>query len=366
MKRIFTLLIVVCLLLCACGSAQESPDTSATQTDPVTEASTEATTEATTAESTPASVYRHPLTGQVLDAPYTGRPTAIVINNIKAALPQHGISNADMLYEVETEGGITRMLAVFTDFTKAGSIGPIRSARTYFNNIVASYDIPLVHCGGSAPAIKGRYDKTQCLEKWDHIDQASNGSYFYRDTARRQQGYALEHTLFTTGEDMIKVLAAKKFNTVTDGGVNYGLQFSDEVSISGESANEVTVTFLGKKKTSFTYDAATGLYKASQYNQKHIDASSGDQMAYKNILVIQAKQSRINEGKYTRSYYDMIGEGKGYFACNGQMLSIKWVRKTVTEPFSYFMEDGTPLTLGVGTSYVAIIDTSAPAGVACQ
>lgn len=360
MKRTVTLLIALCLLLCACGSTTEVPTTSNTET---TGATTEATTEAT--ETVPA-VCRHPLTGQVLDTPYTGRPTAIVINNIKAALPQYGISKADMIYEFETEGGITRMLAIFSDLTDVGSIGPIRSARTYFNNIVASYDIPLVHCGGGSSALKGKYDRTNLLEKWDHIDQVSHGSYFYRDTQRRQQGYAYEHTLFTTGEKMINVLEKLNFNTVTEEGVSYDLQFSEDVSINGESANTVTVTFYGKKTTSFTYDAATSLYKASQYGKNHIDAVSGDQLAYKNVLVIQAKQDRIKDGKYTRSYYDMIGEGKGYFACNGQMIPIKWERKTVTEPFSYTLEDGTPLTLGVGTSYIAVIDTEAPAGVTCK
>ena len=359
MKRTVTLLLVLCLLLCACGSKAEVPETSNTET---TAATTEATTEATVSDG----VCRHPLTGQVLDAPYTGRPTAVVINNLKAAMPQSGISQADMLYEFETEGGITRMLAIFSDLTNVGSIGPIRSDRTYFNNIVSSYDIPVVHCGGGSRALKGQYDRGHTLEKWDHIDQVSYGSYFYRDTQRRQQGYAYEHTLFTTGEKLINALEKLNFNTITEEGVDYGLNFSEDVSVSGETANQITVKFHGKKETSFTYDADNGLYLASQYGNKHMDAAANKQMAYKNVLVIQAKQDRIKDGKYTRSYYDMIGEGKGYFACNGQMIPMQWSRKTVTDPFVYTMEDGTPLTLGVGTSYIAVVDTEAPAGVTCK
>lgn len=357
MKRIITLLVIVCLLLCACGT---TPDNAPETTTATTTETTPATQETTTVTEPAPVVYTHPLTGETLSAPYTGRPTAIVINNIKACLPQFGISKADMMYEIETEGGITRMLAIFTDFTDVGSIGPVRSARTYFNNVSASYDIPMVHCGGSSAAIKGRYDQSNQLPKWDHIDQMSYGSYFYRDKERRSQGYALEHTLFTTGEDMIKVLAEKKYDTATEGGVNYGLQFAEDVAVNGEAANKVTVTFRGKKKTTFTFDTATGLYKASQYGKNHVDAGAGVTMAYKNVLVLQSKQTRIDEGKYTRSYYDLVGEGKGYFACNGQLISIKWARKNVTDPFSYTMENGTPLTLGVGTSYVAVVDIDAP------
>ncbi len=363
MKRTVTLLIVLCLLLCACGPTYEVPYASTTgQTDE----STTAPTEGTTVPTEPPVLYHNPLTGEPMDTLYTARPTAVVINNIKACLPQYGISNADMIYEVETEGGITRLLAIFSDFDNVGSIGPVRSARTYFSNISASYDIPMAHCGGSSAALQGKYDQNNKLGKWDHIDQMSNGSYFFRDKERRQQGYALEHTLFTTGEDMIEVLAKKKYDTVTENGVDYGLQFADDVSLNGSAANKITVTFRGKKTTTMTYDAETGLYTASQYGKEHVDAGTSKSITYKNVLVLVAKQTRANDGSYTRSYYDLVGEGTGYFACNGQMIPIKWTRAKVTDQFIYTMEDGTPLTLGVGTSYVGIVDTKAPAGVTCE
>lgn len=362
MKRTVTLLIVLCLLLCACGPTYEVPYASTTEQTVVTTAPTEETTVPTE----PPVLYRNPLTGEPIDALYTGRPTAVVINNIKAALPQYGISGADMIYELETEGGITRMLAIFTNLSDVGSIGPVRSARTYFNNISASYNIPMAHCGGSVNALQGKYDQNNKLGKWDHIDQMSNGSYFFRDKERRKQGYALEHTLFTTGEQLTAVLAKKGYDTVTETGVDYGLQFADDIALNGEAATKITVTFRGKKTTTLTYDAGTGLYKASQYKKDHVDAGSGDTLTYKNVLVLQAKQTRASGGKYTRSYYNLLGEGKGFFACNGQIVPIKWSRNKVTDNFAYTLADGTPLTLGVGTSYIGVVDTSAPAGVAYE
>jgi len=366
MKRIISLMIIACLLLCACGAAPEETVAPTTTQQPTetTEATTEATTVPVVTEPSVSNV--NPLTGEALDAPYTGRPAAVSVNNIKACLPQFGISQADMIYEIEAEGGITRLLAIFSDFTDIGTIGPVRSARTFFNNVSASYDIPLIHCGGSSAATKGRYDKTHHLEKWEHIDQMTNGSYFFRDKDRLSSGYALEHTLFTTGEDMTKVLTEKKLNVAPEGGVNYGLQFADDVTLNGQAANKIKVSFRGKKTTSFTYDAQAGLYKASQYGKEHVDAGNNKEtLAYKNVFVLLSEQTLHDEGKYTRSYYDLIGEGNGYFACNGQMISIKWSRKTVTDPFVYTMEDGTPLTLGVGTSYVAVVDIDAPK-VTCE
>ena len=364
MKRIISLLIITCLLLCACGGAPEETVAPTTQQPTeTTEVPTEETTVPVVTEETIPAVPMNPLTGETLDAPYTGRPTAVAINNIKACLPQFGLSQADMIYEIETEGGITRLLAIFSDFTDVGKLGPVRSARTFFNNVSASYNIPLVHCGGSYFATKGRYDMQNTLEKWDHIDQMTYGSYFFRDQDRLNSGYALEHTLFTTGEKMLKVLAEKEYDVAPAGGTDYGLQFAENVALEGQTANKIKVTFRGKKTTSFTYDAETGVYKASQYNNDHLDAGTKETITYKNVFVILSEQTMRDEGKYTRSYYDLIGDGTGYFACNGQMISIKWSRKTVTDPFRYTLEDGTPLTLGIGRSYVAIVDKDVAAPV---
>ena len=48
----------------------------------------------------------------------TARPIAVMINNLKIAHPQSGLTNADIIYEAVTEGGITRLMAVYSDIEK--------------------------------------------------------------------------------------------------------------------------------------------------------------------------------------------------------------------------------------------------------
>lgn len=363
MKRIFVLTLALCLLLlCGCAPEYEVPYAPTTNT-PTAEPSVDSTNAPTTEATVPSALFQNPLTGEPLDEPYKGRPVSVVINNLKKCLPQYGISSADMIYEVETEGGITRFLAVFTDLTGVEAIGPVRSVRTFFNSIAFSYNSPVIHCGGSVKGLQAMHDINNKLPKWDHIDQRYNGTYFYRDQQRRKQGYALEHTLFTTGEKLTEALAKKEYDTIYDTEVSYGLQFADQVALSGEAANKVTVTFTGKKTTTFTLDTATGLYKASQYKKDHIDGATNEVLSYRNILVIQTPQKRENDGYYVRSYYTLTGEGEGYFACDGKIVPITWSRKSVNDPFSYTLADGTPVTLGVGKSYVAVIGDKSPAGV---
>ena len=54
----------------------------------------------------------------------------------------------------------------------------------------------------------------------------------------------------------------------------------------------------------------------------------------------------------------MIGSGSGYYAVGGNMVNIQWHRDSVEDPYRFTYEDGTPITLGVGKTYCAIIDTS--------
>lgn len=335
---------------------KEEPTTqTTTQTTTV-----ETTTEATTIVTEPPILYRHPLNGSPIDAPLTSRPVGVVVNNIQAALPQYGISKADFLYEFETEGGITRFLALFTDLKNVSQVGPVRSARSYFNNICASYDVPLVHCGGSVTGAKGYYDYTHKLKKWEHLSIDASGDdpkkVAFRDMERyKELDYAWEHTLFGRGNKLVSKLK-KTYDMVVEDGVDYGYVFEDAVVARGETASSITIKFLGTKKTNMKYDETTGKYMMSEYGDELIDALDGKQVGFNNVMVIIADQTKKKPKSTWLSYYDMIGSGEGYLAINGKIEKIKWSRKSVTKPFSYTYADGSAVAFNVGNTYVAVVD----------
>lgn len=356
MKRLIALFLALCLLaglmLCGCKKKPATENTTETTQETV-QNTTQETTEETKAKEV---LYRHPLTGAPLDAPWSGQVVAVMINNLKKAMPQKGISNADIFYEIEVEGDITRCLAVFTDLTKVKDIGPIRSARTVFNSVAVSYDAPLIHCGGSPGlALAARYGATSDkIANWEHID--ADSKYFYRDRDRYNSGYAWEHTLFTTGEKLAAALDAYKYNTPTD--KTYGLQFVDGVNLGGEKAEKVTVQFKGGKKTVLTYDASIGEYKLNMHGTEHIDGNTNEPVTFKNVIAIYTKQTYASDG--THKFYDTITSGEGYAAINGKIMPIKWNRAGLREPFTYTLVDDTPLKLDVGTTYVALVGIKNP------
>jgi hypothetical protein len=358
MKRMILALLLVSLLFTACGTAPQAPTTTAAPTAAPVESVPETvepeteppTTTAVPTTTEPPILYRNPLNGQPMDEPYTGRPVAIVINNLKGALPHCGVADADIIYEILAEGGITRCLAVFSDVSKAGDIGSIRSARTYFISLAKSYDAILMHHGDSTLA-RSQFNAGVI----DHVD--GGAPWFIRNQDRINSGYSFEHTLFTSGEKVMDCLQEKDFRLTSNADRDYGVTFDEEAAIDGETANVVTVKYSqGNKTTKFTYDAESGTYSMYQHNRDYVDGNTGDQVTFTNILVLYAKMIYTNDASgHVR--HTLEGENNGYYICGGKMIPIRWTRTSENHPFRYELEDGTPLVLQPGRTFVNVVPT---------
>lgn len=363
MKRFLPLLLALCLLLCACGGPTyetlPATETPAKATDPATEPS-----EAATEPTEPEILYRHPLTGQLLASPFTARPVSVVINNIAEAQPLHGIGQADIIFETTAEGGgsITRCIALFTELGEVEKIGSIRSARTYFDSIARSFSAPLIHCGGSNYALNELSSNGQ-----PHVDaRFYDGTYFYRDAARKAAGYAQEHTLFAKGADLMNLMDKNGIATTVSPDTEYGLQFDEDVRPDGKTANHISFRFsAGGKYTIMDFDQTAGCYHGTQKFtngkvQSFADANTGNYVDFENVIIIYTS---ITSDGY-RVFAKLDGEGDGYFASNGSIVPIRWHRADDNNAnFTYTYTDGTPVTLSVGKTYVGILNTGLPVEV---
>lgn len=363
MKRFLAIVLVLSVMLsvAACGSDAAPETTVPPTTVPETTAPPETAPPTTVPETTPPTtvpeteppvLFRNPLNGEPLEELYTARPYTMTINNIKQAMPQCGVENADIIFETLVEGDVTRCLAVFGDLTGLEHLGAVRSARTYFVDLSLGLDAIFVHHGGSNYA----YDLISSTGTDDLDAMKSSGSAaFYRDKDRLNAGYSLEHTSFATGDKLI-ACAEKRYDLNREEGIDYGWTFSEEATPeNGADATAITVRFTSNgKKTSFTYNAETGLYEAAQHGKAYIDGNSGNTMAFENLIMISAK-SWIGSDGYHRFNELTNTEGTGMFACNGKLIPIKWSRDGYNDPLEFYLEDGTPLTLSVGKSYIAIL-----------
>lgn len=304
--------------------------------------------------------YINPLTGVGCEADIgANRPVAIMLNNLKRALPQLGLSQADMIYEIEAEGGITRLLAVFQDAAQVGELGSVRSARDYYVSIANGLDAIFMHAGGSPKAY-------EVMKNWDvnHLDCVNGpyeGTLYWRDAVRKKSaGY--EHSVLTSGEKIGALLPTyKSLNLQHKSGYPQPLVFlnEDEQPV-GEPAGFMRVPFSTYKTGLFTYDEKTQSYLVAQDIDKAkaqpvLDGNTDTQLAVKNVLVLRTDIKPVRGDEAGRLDVRTTGSGSGYFLCDGVVQPITWTKNDHSSPFSYTDAALQPLKLGIGSSYICIV-----------
>lgn len=359
MKRTITLFLVLAMLLisgCTAGPEATEPSTvPATQaptqapTEP-TEAPTEPATEAPTEAPTEPTEPINPLTGEALDAPLESRVFAVSINNVGAAIPHYGVSQADLFFEMFVNDYCTRGLALYADVTEAEAIGSVRSLRYNFTDICQAYDAIVVHASGSEQVLNDR--AASGVPNLSVESEAAD--YYFRDQDRRNAGYAWEHTLFVKGPQMVDYAAAKGIRVTHTPATGYGLYFTEDATpAEGESASTIVIELIHdgiKKTTTMQYVEDAGMYQFHQYGKAMVDGYTGAPELFENVIVMFCNV--YNDSVYHVA--DLTDSGKGYFACNGKIIPIRWNRESDSDTFHFTLTDGTPLEMGIGSSYIAI------------
>lgn len=355
MKKIATVLLCL-LLLCSCGKASQEksavpPRELNFPTFPITVPPLPELPEPLP--------YVNPLTGEGCEMDIAQhRPYAIMLNNLKKALPQAGVADADIIYEVCAEGGITRMLGVFQSVDGVGEIGTVRSARDYYVSLAAGHDALFLHAGGSPKAYE--VIKSWGISAFDCVNGPYEGTLFWRDKERRRNA-GMEHSVLTSGEKISTLMPTYRARQEHKDGYVYPMSFSkDAVPENGRDANTVTVKFSTYKTGIFTYDAESGQYLVEEYGKPYVDANTGEQVAVANVLVLFTDQSVIAGDEAGRLKVRTTGTGTGWFACGGRAVEINWSKKDVYSPLTYTTQDGNELIFGIGPSYVNILGKNSP------
>lgn len=339
-------------------SETSSPETTAPDvtTDP-------ASSEDPETSAVPAVLYEDPLTGLRIERDLSlVRPIALVYDNVSAAAPQSGISRADILIECMVEGGISRLIAITNDYGSGNELGglevygPIRSTRHYIVSISQIVDSLMVGAGYSDQGYGAIKNNNLHYINPVHQREASNNSF--RDPARiSSAGY--EHSLMFTGKGIEKAAAMLNYPVTVSSPVSFPFNFVAEdrdVVLTGGAAYHTILKYSSYQEVQFIYSTATGTYYRYQFGDKaHLDAENGEQLNFKNIFVLFAKQERIEGDTEGRLNVGVTGTGSGYYISGGRYTPITWSRASDTSPIVFTTSDGFPLTVNRGTTFISVV-----------
>lgn len=277
------------------------------------------------------------------------RPIAVMIDNdSEDSRPQIGLEHAYMVYEIVVEGKATRLMALFKDHNLE-KVGPVRSSRHYFLDYVLEHDAIYGHAGWSPKAAKD----ISALRVNNINGVAADGSCFWRDNTYDSTW----HNLYSS----TKVLSEyakdkKKYRMETENPIPAYNTLDTDLG-SGEAVNKITLPYANFYKLSYSYNPESKLYERYIGGKPHA-SQTGEIFSAKNILLYQLKNTALAD-KENKGRQDLsnIGSGTGYYITNGKMVPMKWEKTSREAKTTYTLEDGTPISLNPGITYVQIIPT---------
>lgn len=298
----------------------------------------------------------NPFTGYEKEADYPNgkRAVAVMINNLKDALPQRGTSAADVLYEMVTEGGITRLMAVYSDYSKMPDTGPIRSARDQHIQLMFPYEAMHVHIGASAIA-------QDMLERFSYGKQNIEGitysAVWWRDTPHDDSS----SYCYTNGKLLSAFLQGNgDFDDAYEASPIFHFAPYDEPPRlpDGGTAGDVHIQFSSSYYADFIYDQNTKKYlKYDTLGQPQVDEGNGQQVAVDNVIVLFTRVEK-RPGDTPLFEVDYSNGGYGYYISQGRYEQIRWLKGLPNQPLRIVDIGGNEIDVQIncGKTYVAIAD----------
>ena len=283
------------------------------------------------------------------------RPVAVMVNNVSYAMPQYGVGQADIIFEIPVEGDATRFMALYGDYTQVPQICPIRSCRYYFPALSQGFDAFYVNWGIDDTMA----DYLEALNM-DQIEGITNtGGLFGRDQDRLNQGYSLEHTGYFDGTKLVSYIESQGLRTdLNEDKKGPAFQFNgleEQLKPEGSDCTSVQINF-GAQSSQFTYDAENKVYLKQINGDAQVDGKTGEQLAFTNVFVLETDISVRDSVGHKEIDWDGGTDSVGYYVSNGGVQKITWSKDYNNESsyLRFYDESGQEISINRGKSYIAL------------
>ena len=269
-------------------------------------------------------------------------------NNVRAR-PQSGPQNADAVFEVLVEGGMTRFINIFYE-SDTSYHGPIRSARPTDPTVLRPLDGVLVASGATGGLIPEILDMgvpviTDRRPEYFRISSRKAPHNLYADTYKLKslaiaKGYKKSQNpqpLFPWGNPNISTWA---------NGKSIKLKFSSQTS--------TTWTWNGSNYVRTYYDAYRGSSSGIAHNWINEDGSTGE-IAFKTVIALFCEP-------YVHPLQlpsvKTVGEGRAVIMHGGKMMDVRWKRGSNLDPFHIVDSNGNTMYIPPGKPWISLVPST--------
>jgi Protein of unknown function (DUF3048) N-terminal domain/Protein of unknown function (DUF3048) C-terminal domain len=255
---------------------------------------------------------------------------AAKVENIAAARPQVGLSQADITFIQEVEGAQTRLIAVYhSRFPKR--LGPIRSARSTDVQLLPLFGEPGFVYSGANSSVQRKINKASVVP--------------IRRTTRDNRR-AAPHNVFV---NLAKIAKSTNLGKATA----IGWTFS-ETAPSGSTTKTVKVRVA---RDTFDFGYASGRYTVRWNGSRYADGDSGTITEADNVVIMKVRNrpdgNRDVQGAQSVQS-DTVGKGAVTICRDGRKVEGSWRRTKTSGPLKFTDQAGKPIALKPGQTWVAL------------
>ena len=299
-----------------------------------------------------------PLTGELTTDSALAQRRALAVkvdNGDRRARPQAGLAAADIVYEVLTEGGKTRFLAVFHSEIP-GRVGPVRSVRSSDFDLLADLSTPYLVSSGANTTVLAEMRQAERAGTMVDIGGLRNFVPYARDPARRSPYNLYFHYANFVGGDA-DALPGGPLAAPVAPLFDYGSTNPEGLA----DATGVTVTFhrSSGNVVSHIWDAAVGGWVRIQGGALMITETDFGitEVAPVNVAVVwmpHRASAAEAESPQALSY----GTGDALVLTAGTVHNAVWERTEDRAGFRFSDAAGNPLSLSPGSIWLLLANSS--------
>jgi hypothetical protein len=276
-------------------------------------------------------------------SPFTGEPVselgpvlAVKIDNIAQARPPTGLTEADIIYILPVEGGLSRIFAVFSSHFPP-VIGPVRSAREDDLELLRQFGRPAFAYSGATPHLLPFIHRARLFDLY-----AGTAGGYFRDNSR-----VAPHNLYAHSSQLLA--EARDASKAHDIGFRFG-----PAPAGGRSLTEFSVSY-SAASFMFRWSAAAGKW-LSWMDGKAATATEGGQLGAPTIVIqyTTVRTSRFLEYGSRPPYAESTGSGTGVVLRDGKAYDIRWSRPNADGGTTYTTTAGAPMTFATGQVWVVL------------